>query len=213
MPCYFPLSILLGQYVLALWDSAVSREPTQPSEAGILVLWPRLMIAGGVALMLAGCFLPVRAIKCDSVARFLTDGGICDCASSPQTAATSRGLRDRDRSRPPGHQLLFGMWLLPSLKPFHLSRQIAETINQVYPKSGGVPVLLCGYEEPAMIFYLNKPVRSVSADKLPEGRCASSTALAWWPSQQLIGNLYRRNSHVNSNSGLRRVSPGSIMAG
>jgi hypothetical protein len=60
--------------------------------------------------------------------------------------------------------MLGGVWLLPALEPYRLSRNIADVANAM--SQPGAAVAACGYDEPSMFFYLAESARAVSANTL-----------------------------------------------
>ncbi len=159
LPCYVPLAIMLGR----TWDVGL-RQTVSRSQRTVLYIWAAVPMALGLAMAVA-------AVAWRSPAWSLAAGvaGIALLLGFVMVAWQVRRERLMTAWRGAvGTSLVFsgivGCWLLPSLEPHRLSRQIAEQANRLTQEQ--TEVLVCGYEEPTMFFYLDRPARLVHADKL-----------------------------------------------
>jgi len=68
--------------------------------------------------------------------------------------------------------LVAGFWLLPAMEPTRLSRRLAETIDSLVQP--GDQVILCGYTEPTVHYYLAGRARDVQRGELEEVLASAS---------------------------------------
>jgi 4-amino-4-deoxy-L-arabinose transferase-like glycosyltransferase len=159
LPCYVPLAILVGR----MWEVGLER-PTTPAQKRVLGLWAVVGILLGMLLLTlsarsgsSGPSLALAAGGLALVGTFATVGVL-----------TARGrLAGAFGAVTAGTVLVYalgGLWLLPALEPYRFSRNIARTANAL--TTPGEPVLVCGYAEPSMFFYLEGPARVVAPHEI-----------------------------------------------
>jgi 4-amino-4-deoxy-L-arabinose transferase-like glycosyltransferase len=166
VPCYIPLALLLGRS----WDAILTAPPTDreptTAERAVLALWIASPAAAGTAFLVvalvgshfafalpaavtgltlvAGTFLIKRALDRRRLAAALA-------------AAAGTGV---------AFQLLVGLWLLPSGEPLRLARNVANRANELAPPDA--VTFVAGFEEPTLFFYLDRPARTVTVDRLAD---------------------------------------------
>jgi 4-amino-4-deoxy-L-arabinose transferase-like glycosyltransferase len=203
LPCYVPLAIMLGR----MWDSGLTRVLAR-RERHVLGFWIGAMILVGIALIAAastwhelswGVAGAVLAIGFGVVAGMVRRRRLLAAWGSALAATVLS-------------HMVVGVWALPGLEPYRLSRRIAEAANEL---SGPTTrVLACGYTEPTVFFYLRRPAHVVSAREIQrpqpgtvlivrdaEARAAGLTpdADGWHPLEGLnIANLRREKVWVLS---------------
>jgi len=159
LPCYVPLAILFGR----MWDVGLQQVVTSRQRfvlglwawvpmvlgAGLLVtavVWHELAwsLAGGVAgaILLGGFAL---------VGRFASQGRLAPAWGSAVGVIAI-------------FHVIAGLWVLPGFEPYRLSPQIAAQANALCGPN--TEVLVCGYTEPTVFFYLHRPARVVSAAEI-----------------------------------------------
>ncbi len=159
LPCYVPLAILLGR----MWDRGLDGIPTRVQRA-VLTAWAGVPVAVGAAL--AGVAWVLRD------AQWMSAALVCGSVLALGFAGVA-GLVLRRR---PGaawlaavgvagaFHVLAASWLLPALEPYRLSRNIAKCANEL--GTPGATVLVSGYEEPSLFFYLNDSALVVPPERL-----------------------------------------------
>jgi len=160
LPCYVPIAIMVGR----MWDVGLGGAPSQPQRI-VLGIWAGIPIVLGAATVGGAIVLrrevwSLAAIVCGGTV-MLGFAGVFRLALrnrllSAWKAAVATTL---------AFHVLAGLWLLPSLEPDRLSRQIAEAANQL--AGNEIPVIECGYAEPTMFFYLDRPTPPVEPEALP----------------------------------------------
>jgi 4-amino-4-deoxy-L-arabinose transferase-like glycosyltransferase len=156
LPCYVPLAILLGR----MWDVGLERPVTSPQRVA-LGLWVAVMELVGMA------FVAAAILWC--AATWSLALGAAGAVLMIGFAFVWRAIREHQLrgmwTRAAGAALVFhllvGTWLLPSLESHRLSRQIAERANALCGPA--TEVLVCGYTEPSLFFYLTRTARVLSA--------------------------------------------------
>jgi 4-amino-4-deoxy-L-arabinose transferase-like glycosyltransferase len=160
LPCYVPLAILFGR----MWDVGLQQVVTR-RQRFVLGLW------AGVPMVL-GAGLIVTAVVWHELAWSLA-GGVAGAILLAGFALVGWFARQR-RLWPAwgsavGVIALFhvvaGVWVLPSFEPYRLSPQIAAQANALCGPN--TEVLVCGYTEPTLFFYLQRPGRVVAAEGIP----------------------------------------------
>jgi len=159
LPCYLPLGMLLGRSLDQALASTLSRRQRIGLSVGAVA-----MILPGAALTAAGAIWrdlawSNSAIGCGmilvlgfaTVAWLALRRGLHSVLAG--TVATT-GL----------FHILVGGWLLPGFEPYRLSRLVAERANELAEPDR--IVLVCGYTEPTVFFYLRGPVRLVDKTAL-----------------------------------------------
>lgn len=156
LPCYVPLAILFGR----MWDIGLQQAVTSRQRL-VLALW------AGVPMAL-GAMLLVTAVIWHELAWSLA-AGIAGAILLAGFALV--GWLARQRRLWPAwvsavgvialFHVVAGVWVLPGFEPYRLSRQIAAQANALCGPNS--EVLVCGYTEPTVFFYLRRPARVVSA--------------------------------------------------
>lgn len=161
LPCYVPLAILLGR----MWANGLDGETTR-FQRFVLGVWAAVPLLLGVMAVAAGV-----------VWRAETWSAAPAAAGVPLLAgfAVVGWLVWRARLRAAwvaavGTAWLFhvvlGLGVLPALEPYRLSRLVAARVNAVSEPT--TEVLACGYDEPSLFFYLERPARVMRVETLPE---------------------------------------------
>jgi 4-amino-4-deoxy-L-arabinose transferase-like glycosyltransferase len=165
LPCYVPLAIMFGR----MWDSGLQRTVSR-RELGVLGVWVAVMTICGVALIgVAGAWHQVS-------------WGVAGTALVLGFVVAARLVRQRRLlatwSSALGAtvvlHLVVGLWALPGLERYRLSRQIAEQANELCGPT--TEVLACGYTEPTVFFYLRRPARVVGPDEIRRAASDASAA-------------------------------------
>ena len=155
LPCYLPLAVMFGR----MWDRGLRRLPDR-RERVVLLIWACLpivlglgLLAGGTAAFRAGWPLALAA------------SGVVLAGGFGYVAWLVRRLRLLEAwttavAATVLFHLVVGLCALPALEPYRLSRNVARRVNAVCDP--GTEVLVSGYEEPSMFFYLEPPARVVS---------------------------------------------------
>jgi 4-amino-4-deoxy-L-arabinose transferase-like glycosyltransferase len=175
LPCYVPLAIMLGR----MWDLGLQHSPSR-------LQWIVLGIWVGVPTVL-GAGLITAAVGWRGLAwapGAATAGAVL--LAGFIVVAWRSGIATQSVAMAPGRLLpawgqavcvtaifhvLAGLWALPGLEPYRLSRLIAERANALLGPQ--TEVLVCGYDEPSMFFYLDRPGRVIRVEALPEALEAS----------------------------------------
>ncbi len=160
LPCYVPLAILLGR----MWDRGLER-PITRVQGFVLGLWVAVLVVLGGGLVTAGLAARgepwstpliaagvVLLLACTWSAYRMPRG----CLACGWRAAAGSAV---------GVQWVLGFWLLPAFEPYRLSRNVANAANAVAARAGDphAPVLVSGYVEPSVFFYLERPGRVIRA--------------------------------------------------
>ena len=160
LPCYVPLAIMLGR----MWDAGAGRE-LLPGQRAVLRLWTAVPIVIGLGMLTAAVFYhsaawawPVGAAGLVLVAGFWL---VARAACRRPLAAYRRAVASMAL-----FSIVAGAWLLPSLEPHRLSRVVAEKANGC---NSGMPVIVSGYEEPSLFFYLAQPPQVLKGRDLADG--------------------------------------------
>jgi 4-amino-4-deoxy-L-arabinose transferase-like glycosyltransferase len=156
LPCYVPLAILLGR----MWDVGLDRPVTRPQRVA-LGLWGGVMELVGMALIAAAIVWRAAtwSLALGAAGAVLMIGFAFVWRS--MRVHQLRGMWTRAAGTAVAFQVLVGAWLLPSLEPHRLSRQIAERASALGDPA--TEVLVCGYTEPSLFFYLTRTARVLSA--------------------------------------------------
>lgn len=168
LPCYVPLAIMLGR----MWEVGLGRTITG-RERAVLGIWAGVPVVLGAGLMAvaAFCVWGREGILGPEVLGPAMAGGVASAAllggfvlaawqvrRSVQAAwlyaVCATGL----------FHVLVGLWVLPGLEPYRLSRRVAERANALV--GADAQVLVCGYEEPTVFFYLQRPARVVASEEI-----------------------------------------------
>jgi len=154
LPCYVPLAIMLGR----MWDRGLQR-PVIRTQRLVLGIWVSIPILIGAALLVIAATgragpvtTPVAAAGTLLLAGFVLTAVILSRRRLLAAFVAAIGATT-------AFQIVIGAWLLPALEPYRLSRQIAEQANA--RSRGDEQVLVCGYDEPTMFFYLQPPATIV----------------------------------------------------
>ncbi len=151
LPCFVPLAILLGR----MWETGLSRV-VPAHERRVMTAWAVFPVLLGLALLAIVVLVqsellgrtPLAALGLILVLGFgvvvTTIARERYLASFVVAAGTSVVFH-----------LVAGAFWLPALEPGRLSRNIATAANAM-SESASSPLLVCGYEEPSMFFYLNR---------------------------------------------------------
>jgi hypothetical protein len=160
LPCCAPLAILLAWRLDAFiratpWWSSCSR----PERLRIGV-WAGSMAVPGVFLIAAAAAIrdPVLSLPIAAVGAVPLAG-----LAAATCLARRRGLAAATTAALVGaiaFHAVIGVRMLPSLEPLRLSRLLADRINA--EARHGERVLLCGYEEPTVFFYVRGQARALS---------------------------------------------------
>jgi len=171
LPCYVPLSILLARHLCAV--TVVQPTRSRGSLARILsLLGPGIMVVLGLACVVAGAMnwrAPWGSAMLGAglvvVAGFVVAGWLQ--GRGPGVPAWA-GLIGATVAL----HLVAGFWLLPAMEPTRLSRRLAETIDRlVQPRD---QVILCGYTEPTVHYYLAGRARDAQRSELEEALASAS---------------------------------------
>jgi 4-amino-4-deoxy-L-arabinose transferase-like glycosyltransferase len=159
LPCYVSLAIMFGR----MWDLGLSRTVTGRQRI-VRARWVVVMIALGAALIAAAtawrqlAWSPAVGVAgATLVAGFAIVGWL---VRGHRLWSAWRGTIGATAV----FQVLIGVWALPGFEPYRLSRRIAEQANALC--TPGTEVLACGYTEPTMFFYLQRPARLVGSDEV-----------------------------------------------
>lgn len=155
LPCYVPLAILFGR----MWDGGVQRAVSR-RELRVLGLWVAVAMLCGAALIVAGGvwhMLAWGAAGAALVVGFLVVGGFVRQRRLLLAWGSAVGAAVL-------FQIVVGLWALPELEPYRLSRQVAEQANALCGAT--TEVLVSGYTEPTVFFYLDRPARVVGGDEI-----------------------------------------------
>ncbi len=159
LPCYVPLAIMVGR----VWDLALEHTPTRSQRIGLSV-WAAVPVVLGAALVAVAIYWRATtwAPALSAAGATLALGFVAVW----QLALQGRLLRAWTGAvgATALFHVLIGVWLLPTLEPARLSRNIAERANAMLTPDSAVYV--CGYDEPSMFFYLDAPATVVRSDRL-----------------------------------------------
>lgn len=165
LPCYVPLAMLLGRS----WDRGMGGVPARGQRIvlGVWVAVPVLLgaglVAAGLAFRRAAWGPPAAAAGLALALGFAAVGWLVRRGRLRAAWGGALGAAGAVHA-------VAGLWLLPVLEPQRLSRGIAERANA---RAGpDAAVLVCGYTEPTLFFYLDRPARVVS----PAGLVAAAEA-------------------------------------
>ncbi len=161
LPCYVPLAVLLGR----MWANGLDRETTR-FQRFVLGEWAAVPLLLGVLLVAAGvvwrtetwCAAPVAA-GVPLLAGFAAVGWLVWQARLRAAWVAAVGTAWL-------FHFVLGLGVLPTLEPYRLSRLVAQRVNAVSEPT--TEVLACGYDEPSMFFYLERPARVMRVETLPE---------------------------------------------
>lgn len=158
LPCYVPLAILFGR----MWDAGV-QQPVTKGQRAVLGVWAAVpMVLGGLIIAVGGAWH--RAAwswaMCATGATLLL--GFAAVAWMLRRQRLPAAWKSSVAALVAFHAVA-GVWLLPALEPHRLSRLVAERANIL--GAGVAEVVVCGYTEPTMFFYLRSPARVVGAEE------------------------------------------------
>ena len=160
LPCYVPLAIMFGR----MCDTGLERRATRGQRL-VLGLWVAVPIALGAGLIAAAAAWRTLAW---SLAAGVAGGVLL--AGFLLVAWLVRGRRLLPAwAGAVGVIALFhiaaGLWVLPGFEPYRLSRRIAEQANAL--GRSATEVLVCGYDEPSLFFYLDGRARLIAGTEIP----------------------------------------------
>lgn len=168
LPCYVPLAIMFGR----MWDVGVGRPGTR-GQRFVLGLWTAVPIVVGALLI-------VLAVAGREFAWSLA-AGVSGAALLLGFVVVA--VLVRRRSLLPAwvgafgvagvFYILLGSWVLPGFEPYRLSRRIAEEANKLSTPAD--EVLVSGYTEPSLFFYLDRPARIVGPPAIAAALADSRT--------------------------------------
>jgi len=170
LPCYVPLAIMFAR----MWDTGLDRSPTRGQRL-VLGIWATVPILVGLGL--------IAAAVAWRGAAWTTAGAAAGIALALGFAVAARYVT-RGRLWPAWlsaagatavFHILVGLWLLPTLEPYRLSRLIAEQANSL--SKPGERILVRGYDEPSTFFYLREPGRVVAGDEFATELAAASSSV------------------------------------
>jgi 4-amino-4-deoxy-L-arabinose transferase-like glycosyltransferase len=158
LPCYVPLAILFGR----MWDAGL-QQPVTKGQRAVLGVWAAVpMVFGGLIIAVGGAWH--RAAwswaMCATGATLLL--GFAAVAWMLGRQRLPAAWKSSVAALVAFH-VVAGMWLLPALEPHRLSRLVAERANVL--GTGVAEVVVCGYTEPTMFFYLRLPARVAGAEE------------------------------------------------
>jgi 4-amino-4-deoxy-L-arabinose transferase-like glycosyltransferase len=161
LPCYVPVAILLGR----MWDEGLERAVTTGQRV-VLGIWALVPMAGGLGLMwLASRFWQFPWGYPLAVAALVLMVGFFGVGLAAARAWLTTAWRGAVVVTLAFH-VLVGVWLLPMMEPDRLSRNIATQANAL--DAGAEEVLVCGYTEPTVLFYLERAARVVGPAAVAE---------------------------------------------
>lgn len=157
LPCYVPLAILFGR----MWDRGLDVACTKVQKA-VLILWALVPI--GIAGFLAGAALAWRTHA------WVPGAAACAIVLAVGYARVLR-LVVRNQLQPALRAAVLTLavfyvavgGLLHGFEPYRLSRQLANAMDAV--ATNARPVLVCGYDEPTMFFYLQHSAHVVTLEQ------------------------------------------------
>jgi 4-amino-4-deoxy-L-arabinose transferase-like glycosyltransferase len=159
LPCYVPLAIILGRWIdLTLADTSTRSRKT---------LW---RVAAAPSVVLGAALAAAGVIWWGSgwaPAAIVAGGLLALCFVAAARAADRGHLLNAGRLALGGTILLHvlvGLWLLPALEPYRVSRLVADRVNALAEPSARV--LVTGYEEPSQFFYMKATARTVPPSEL-----------------------------------------------
>ncbi len=159
LPCYVPLAIMVG----LMWDRGLERPATKAQQV-VLRLWvlvPAVLGAGLVTLGVWGWEYAwsIGLLVCGVV--FLSGFGLLlfNLLRRPLATTWSRAV-----GMAVTFCVLMGLMLLPGFEPYRLSRNAADQVNALNRVAAAV--LVSGYDEPSLFFYLDEPAEVVFPDEL-----------------------------------------------
>lgn len=159
LPCYVPLAIMLGR----MWDAGLDRPVSRTQRVG-LGIWVGVTLLLGVGLTLAGLHWRPLAWTTASIVTGLV---IVLAFSAVGWLAWRARLRAAWRLAAVStiaFHVLLGLWILPGFEPYRLSRNIAARANAIAPPEAAV--IVTGYEEPSMFFYLERHAELVRPEDI-----------------------------------------------
>jgi 4-amino-4-deoxy-L-arabinose transferase-like glycosyltransferase len=159
LPCYVPLALLVGR----MWDTGLDR-PVETRQAVVLRVWATVVgLTAVVPAVFAWRAWPSPAAT-----------GLLALTAVLLAGALAIGLAVGRRRLEQAFALAvvigaafhagLGLLVLPALEPYRLSREIARRANAVAAPEA--EVLVAGYTEPTLFFYLDRPARLVKAEEI-----------------------------------------------
>lgn len=159
LPAYAPLAIMLGR----MWDRGLDAQVTHGQRL-VLHAWAIVPALLGVGLLIAAVRWREHAAAQPLLAAALVllmgfavvlawvrQGRLCRAWLAAVTATALL-------------YVTLGAWLLPRLEPHRLSRRIAAAANSL--AAADADVLVCGYDEPSLFFYLEGKAEVVPRETL-----------------------------------------------
>lgn len=179
LPCWPGLALIAAAGVTARFADADERW----MRCGRWLFGPVGLLLGGT-LLIGAWFVPARNIQLPLMSAGLT--------LTVMTLLALRAHRRRDatatvRTLIAGMTLFLlttGLLVMPRLEHLKLSKPLARAINQAVGPD--VPVALCGYTEPSLIFYLQRP-------RIDTFAATADTAASWLNRPEPVVLITRRD--------------------
>ncbi|MBI4580426.1 MAG: glycosyltransferase family 39 protein [Planctomycetes bacterium] len=164
LPCYVPLAVLLAAELVERFSVGQTwAQLHRPAARAMEFLWWPMLVGGGL-IVLAGAVNGRHAWGlAAAVSGAVVVGAFIRAREHAHRRTIQAGCAAVVAAAVATH-LAFGAVFLPTLEPLRFSRRVAVAINAAAEPAD--TVLLCGYKEPTVYVYLDRPVRTVHPEDL-----------------------------------------------